>query len=107
MHNRREFLTGKAAQQELQNAGQRLSDQVRHAVTPGRGATVMLSTTAMACDFDVIMNPDGPVSMRLWDDITNLDFLSMCLAVCAYGLLRSDFPSITFLPSFLSNKLLK
>lgn len=60
MHNRREFLTGKAAQQELQNAGQRLSDQVRHAVTPGRGATVMLSTTAMACDFDVIMNPDGP-----------------------------------------------
>lgn len=47
--SRREFLTG-------------LVSEVREteAAVPSRGPTVMLRTNAMATDFDVIFNPDGP-----------------------------------------------
>lgn len=44
-HNRREFLIGQPAEV--------------HPIVPTRGPTVMLRTTAMATDFDVILNPDG------------------------------------------------
>jgi thiamine biosynthesis lipoprotein len=44
--NRREFLTGG-------------SPAAKEALAPSRGPTVMLRTTAMATDFDVILNPGG------------------------------------------------
>jgi thiamine biosynthesis lipoprotein len=47
--NRREFLAGQAVRAETEPPG-----------PPSRGPTLMLRTTAMATDFDVILNPDGP-----------------------------------------------
>jgi len=47
--NRRDFLTGRGADAEIAPVS-----------TPSRGPTVMLHTTAMATDFDVILNPAGP-----------------------------------------------
>lgn len=47
--SRREFLSGDAARQ--------VPEPER---IPSRGPTLMLRTTAMATDFDVILNPDGP-----------------------------------------------
>lgn len=46
--SRRDFLTGQLPGSQSQTA------------IPSRGPTVMLRTTAMATDFDVILNPDGP-----------------------------------------------
>ena len=59
--SRRDFLTGRAAQAELE---QHLADAAPPADRPPRptpqgGDTVRLGTRAMACDFDVILNP-GP-----------------------------------------------
>ncbi len=59
--NRRDFLTGQAARGALATAGEQLAEELAPAV-PSRGPTVMLRTTAMATDFDVILNPDGPES---------------------------------------------
>jgi thiamine biosynthesis lipoprotein len=47
--NRREFLAGRAGRAEMDSVA-----------PPSRGPTLMLRTTAMATDFDVILNPDGP-----------------------------------------------
>jgi len=58
--SRRDFLSGRAARDVLASAGNQLADELVAATPPGRGATLMLRTTAMACDFDVILNPDGP-----------------------------------------------
>ena len=58
--NRREFLTGRAVRSEVQGAGQALVDELAVPVVPGRGPTLVLRTLAMACDFDVMLNPDGP-----------------------------------------------
>lgn len=57
--NRREFLTGRALQQAVGAAGESLADAIA-SPPPSRGPNLMLRTTAMACDFDVILNPDGP-----------------------------------------------
>ncbi|MFO0916978.1 MAG: FAD:protein FMN transferase [Planctomycetaceae bacterium] len=53
--NRRDFLTGQAVRDALAPVASTLSGAI-----PSRGPTVMLRTTAMATDFDVILNPDGP-----------------------------------------------
>ena len=58
--NRRDFLTGRAVLAEVEAAGDRLANQLVPRDPPSRGPTLMLRTTAMACDFDVIVNPDGP-----------------------------------------------
>ena len=55
--NRRDFLTGRAARDEVERAGNRLAEELISQPVPTRGPTLMLRTTAMACDFDVIMNP--------------------------------------------------
>lgn len=47
--SRREFLTGL-----------RSSSETVETPIPSRGPTILLRTTAMAADFDVILNPDGP-----------------------------------------------
>ena len=58
--NRRDFLSGRAIRSELERAGQRVADEGDATRVPGRGPTVMLRTVAMACDFDVMLNPTGP-----------------------------------------------
>lgn len=58
--NRREFLTGQATRAELNQAASAIADET--SAVPSRGPTVMLRTSAMATDFDVILNPDGPES---------------------------------------------
>ena len=72
--NRRDFLSGKALQRQLAEAGGQLADELAHAEGLGKppecGPTVRLGKQAMACDFDVILNP-GPVA--------RLDAASMAL----------------------------
>ncbi|MBS0206031.1 MAG: FAD:protein FMN transferase [Planctomycetes bacterium] len=58
--NRRDFLTGRAVRGELSRAGHNFVDQLESRPVPGRGPTLLLRTTAMACDFDILLNPKGP-----------------------------------------------
>ena len=59
--NRRDFLTGRVVRSEWGQVQDRLADKIATPrITPGRGPTLLLQTTAMACDFDVMLNPDGP-----------------------------------------------
>ena len=61
--NRRDFLTGRAARSQWEQVQERLADEIAPPrAAPGRGPTLLLRTTAMACDFDVMLNPDGPAS---------------------------------------------
>lgn len=61
--NRRDFLSGRAIQQQLADAGavfaDELAERTDESLVPGSGPTIRLGKTAMACDFDVILNP-GP-----------------------------------------------
>ena len=59
--SRRDFLTGRSARDAVEAAGSRLADEICQPQVPSRGPTLMLRTTAMACDFDVMLNPDGPL----------------------------------------------
>ncbi len=63
--NRRDFLSGKALQRQLAEAGEVLADNLdaadRVGNPPESGPTVRLGKQAMACDFDVILNP-GPAA---------------------------------------------
>ena len=64
--NRRDFLAGRAARAEWVRVQDRLADEIAAPrdtaprTPPGRGPTLLLRATAMACDFDVMLNPDGP-----------------------------------------------
>jgi thiamine biosynthesis lipoprotein len=60
--SRRDFLTGKALQSELQRAAGAGANLTAATTVPSRGPTLLLRTVAMACDFDVMLNPDGPAS---------------------------------------------
>lgn len=60
--NRRDFLTGRAVRAEIEAAGNHLVNHLVQREPPSRGPTLMLRTAAMACDFDVIVNPDGLTS---------------------------------------------
>ncbi len=64
--NRRDFLTGKAVRSELQRTAQRLTERGDPVPIPTRGPTLLLRTVAMACDFDVLMNPEGPAQQVQW-----------------------------------------
>lgn len=58
--SRRGFLTGQAARNALTNAGDQIADALVKRPVPSRGPTLLLRTTAMACDFDVMLNPNDP-----------------------------------------------
>ena len=58
--NRRDFLTGRAARSAVEQAGERLANELVRPRAVSRGPIQLLRTTAMACDFDVMVNPDGP-----------------------------------------------
>ena len=60
--SRRDFLTGKAAQQRIRAVGDEIADsllETSETPTPEGGETVRLETRAMGCPWSVIMNP-GP-----------------------------------------------
>jgi thiamine biosynthesis lipoprotein len=59
-HNRRDFLTGRLVRAAAERTGQQLADELQSQRIPSRGATLLLRTVAMACDFDVMLNPLGP-----------------------------------------------
>lgn len=57
---RREFLTGRTLQKEVERTGSAMADELLKElsrVPPVGGNTVRLSTEAMACEFSVVMNP--------------------------------------------------
>lgn len=62
--SRRDFLSGRALQKEIAEAGGALADELQgrdELEVPEAGPTVRLGKTAMACDFQVILNP-GPAA---------------------------------------------
>ena len=56
--NRRDFLSGNMLKAELERAAARATEDMES--SPSRGPVLLLRTVAMACDFDVMLNPDGP-----------------------------------------------
>jgi thiamine biosynthesis lipoprotein len=64
--SRREFLTGRAAIREAGRARDALAERLVGdlAEAPQGGNTVRVATTAMACDFAVLLNP-GPVERTM------------------------------------------
>lgn len=63
--NRRDFLSGRAIQRQLAAAGEQFADELSAGeqphLAPESGPTIRLGKVAMACDFDVVLNP-GPVT---------------------------------------------
>ncbi|MDB5388852.1 MAG: apbE 3 [Planctomycetaceae bacterium] len=59
--SRRDFLSGRALQQQLAEAGDAFAEEIGETgeptQAPAAGPTIRLSKTAMACDFEVILNP--------------------------------------------------
>lgn len=58
--SRRDFLTGRALRDQIVTVGEKLANALQAVTPPSRGPLLLLRTTAMATDFDVILNPDGP-----------------------------------------------
>ncbi len=76
--NRRDFLTGRVLASAAERTGSQLADAITEASPPGRGPTLLLRTLAMATDFDVLLNPDGPphqvgAASDALDEIVRLD----------------------------------
>ena len=76
--NRREFLCGQALRQQVEAAGENIAETIAQSPIPSRGPTVLLRTAAMATDFDVLMNPDGPsdqvaIASDALDEVTILE----------------------------------
>jgi thiamine biosynthesis lipoprotein len=58
--SRRDFLSGKALRAQIEQAGEKLADEIAlSAAIPSAGDTIRLATRAMACEFAIIVNP-GP-----------------------------------------------
>ena len=58
---RRDFLTGRAIRSEsMYGQNNPAEEAVSILSVPSRGPTILLRTVAMACDFDVMLNPEGP-----------------------------------------------
>lgn len=70
--NRRDFLTGRAVQNELRRAGDAIADGILDAAdfatAPVAGETVRLETRAMGCPWFVIMNPGPPRQVMVATD---------------------------------------
>lgn len=50
-------MTGRAVRDAAERAGEQFTGNLKSVPAPSRGPTLMLQTTAMACDFDVMLNP--------------------------------------------------
>lgn len=59
VNSRREFLSGRALRDELEHAASQVGQQLlpEAPLVPEAGTTIRLGKTAMACNFDVILNP--------------------------------------------------
>lgn len=62
--SRRDFLTGRIVRDSAERIGSQVASNIIGRTVPERGPSVLLQTTAMACDFDVILNPE-PGSQQL------------------------------------------
>jgi thiamine biosynthesis lipoprotein len=73
---RRDFLTGRAAGQELMRAGTALADAVvdagEHRPVPRGYDTIRLETRAMACSWSVILDPGPPQQVMLASDALSI-----------------------------------
>lgn len=60
--SRRDFLSGRALQKEIRQAGDELADELLQAerIIPEAGNRIRLDKVAMACDFEILLNPDNP-----------------------------------------------
>jgi len=73
--SRREFLTGRAAQRAVEQAGDQLADHIVETAPrgePAAGETIQLGKQAMACDFDVILNPGQTAAIAPASDALDL-----------------------------------
>ncbi|WP_298859373.1 FAD:protein FMN transferase [uncultured Gimesia sp.] len=74
--NRREFLTGRVLKNAIEQTGENLADYLSEATeefaAPAGGATVRLSTHAMATEFAVVMNPGPSQQMTHASDALDL-----------------------------------
>lgn len=75
--NRRDFLTGRALQSEVEQRARALGDAVLASSdarpTPVSGPMVKLSTRAMACEFHVMLNAGPESSVEAWHASDALD----------------------------------
>ena len=73
--SRREFLTGRAAAAQIEaataRAGAAILDELGRPV-PGRGPTVRLETRAMACQWQVVLNPGDRAAVMHASDALDL-----------------------------------
>lgn len=60
--SRRDFLSGRALRSAWRRAGEQLAQELlaSEATAPRGGQTVHLGKSAMACDFDILLNPGPP-----------------------------------------------
>ncbi|WP_166820587.1 FAD:protein FMN transferase [Thalassoroseus pseudoceratinae] len=60
--NRRDFLAGRAARDELRRHGEKIADDLHtdspESPEPSAGSTIRVAATAMACEFAVLLNSD-------------------------------------------------
>ena len=74
--NRREFLTGRAAQKALEARGEEIADALLEATNlrpiPEGGETIRVETRAMGCQWSVILNPGPPRQMMVASDALDL-----------------------------------
>lgn len=72
--NRRDFLTGRAAQRALRQRGDELADALLEApiIPPQAGETIRLETRAMACSWNVVLNPGPPRQVMVASDALDL-----------------------------------
>lgn len=81
--NRRSFLSGRAAVREVEAAGEQLTDaMLGDRVAPPAGDTVRLETRAMACTWQVMLNPgDRSAVMHASDALDLVHHLESLMTV--------------------------
>jgi len=77
--NRRDFLTGRAAQRAVRHRADEIADAIlgheERSVPPAGQETIRLETRAMACQWAVVMNPGVPRQVMVASDA--LDFVHL------------------------------
>jgi len=74
-NSRRDFLTGHALRAEIERTGAAIADglcETSERAIPRGGDTIRLGKTAMACDFDVILNPSDSPQLPAASDALDL-----------------------------------
>ena len=78
--NRRDFLTGRSLQSEIRQQAEQvgnaiLGDSASERTPPIAGAMIRLSTRAMACEFQVLLNPGPNSAVETWFASDALDLV--------------------------------